>query len=52
MKFDKKLYGIYMTSAVIVIGLIYMGISGYYVATEVMGKTSADLAREKLQDSR
>ncbi|MBN2894298.1 MAG: hypothetical protein JXK05_00200 [Campylobacterales bacterium] len=48
MTLDKKSYNIYLVSAVIVAALVYMGISAWMIHSEVMGKTSADLAKERL----
>lgn len=48
MTLDKKSYNIYLVSAIIVAALIYMGVSAWMIHSEVMGKTSADLAKERL----
>ncbi|MEA1919354.1 MAG: hypothetical protein U9N52_05890 [Campylobacterota bacterium] len=50
MKFDKKLYGIYLTSAVIAIGVIYMGISSFYIVDNVTEGSSVDIAIDKRVD--
>jgi hypothetical protein len=50
MKINKKLYGIYFTSAVIIAGLVYMGISTFYIMDNVMGQSSVDMAIDKRVD--
>ncbi len=51
MKFNKKNYNIYLTSAIIAAGLIYMGMSALYINKNVMSQTSADIAIDKRIDA-
>ncbi len=50
MSLDKKKYNIYLVSAIIGAGLLYMGISTWYIQKEVMSQTSVDLAIDRAVD--
>ena len=50
MFLDKKKYNIYLVSAIIGAGLLYMGISTWYIQKEVMSQTSVDLAIDRAVD--
>jgi len=48
MKFlEKKYYSIYLVSAIIAAGLIFMGVSTAIVMKEINGGTSMDIALQK-----
>jgi len=51
MKFDKKLYGIYFTSTIILVGVVYMGVSSFYIMDDVMSGNSVDIAIDKRVDA-
>ena len=51
MKFDKKMYGIYLTSAVILVGVVYMSISSFYIMSDVNNGSSVDIAIDKRIDA-
>jgi len=50
VELDKKQRNIYMTTAIIVIGLVFMIITGYYITSGVSGGSSAEMAIDKSID--
>lgn len=50
MQLDKKQRNIYMTTAIIAVGLVFMIITGYYITNGVTGGSSAEMAIDKSVD--
>ncbi len=50
MQLDKKQRNIYMTTAIIAVGLVFMIITGYYITSGVSGGSSAEMAIDKSID--
>lgn len=46
---NKKLYGIYLTTAIIATALLFMIVSGGMVVNDISDKTSSDLAIERMK---
>ena len=47
MQFDEKKRSIYMTTLIIVIGLVFMIITGYYITSGVSGGSSVEMAIDR-----
>ena len=47
MQFDEKKRSIYMTTLIIVIGLVFMIITGYYITSGVSGGSSTEMAIDR-----
>lgn len=47
MQLDEKKRSIYMTTLIIVIGLVFMIITGYYITSGVSGGSSVEMAIDR-----
>jgi hypothetical protein len=47
MQLDKKQRNIYLTTLIIVIGLVFMIITGYYITSGVSGGSSVEMAIDR-----
>lgn len=50
MELDKSKYNIYLVSAIITAGLLFMGISTYYIMGDVKSESSRDILIDKQVD--
>jgi hypothetical protein len=50
MKIDKKLFTIYLVSAIIIAAFLFMILSTLFVMEDISGQTSADLAIDRQVD--
>lgn len=50
MELDKKKYNIYLVSAIITAGLVFMGVSTYYISGNIGGESSRDILIDKQVD--
>ena len=50
MQLDKKERNIYLTTAIIAVGLVFMIVTGFYITSGVSGGSSAEMAIDKSID--